>query len=91
MEQDCLTVEETTEMLKIGRTKLFELIRDKKIPYFRIGRDPKFPRRALLDWMDLMAWQTVEDGEEQERIREENVSRVVAELREMRRKGAATG
>lgn len=90
-EKDCYTVEEATVLLKIGRTKMFELIRDKQIPFFRIGRDPKFPRRALLDWMDLMAWQTVVEGEEAERLRDKNVAQVVSQLREIRRKGAATG
>ena len=90
-EKDCYTTEETMKVLNIGRTKLFELIAKKSIPFFRIGRDPKFPRRALLDWMDLMAWQTVVEGEEAERLRDKNVAQVVSQLREMRRKGAATG
>jgi len=89
--KDCYTVDEAAELLRISRAKLFELIGKKSVPFFRIGRDPKFPRRALLDWMDTLAWQTLEDGAEEERIRDENLSRVVAELREMRRKGFVAG
>ena len=85
--QDCYTVDEATEFLRISRTKLFELIAAKKIPYFRIGRDPKFPRRALLDWMDALAWQTLAEGEEGERVRDRNIAQVVKELREMRMRG----
>lgn len=90
-EKDCLSVEEAMQLLQIGRTKIFELIAQKSIPFFRIGRDPKFPRRALLDWMDTLAWQTVAEGEEAERVKEKNVAQVVSELRELRRRGAATG
>lgn len=90
-ERDLYTVDEATEILRISRAKLFELIATKKVPYFRIGRDPKFPRRALLDWMDALAWQTLTEGEEEERVRDINVANVVSELRELRRRGVATG
>ena len=89
--KDCYTPEEAAELLRISRAKLFELIGKKTVPYFRVGRDPKFPRRALLDWMDMLAWNTLAEGEELERVRDQNVAKVVAELREMRRKGFATG
>lgn len=92
-EQDLYTVDEAAAFLRISRAKLFELIASKKVPFFRIGRDPKFPRRALLDWMDALAWQTLAEGEEEERVRDQNVAQLAKELRAMRAQGGmkATG
>jgi excisionase family DNA binding protein len=86
-EKDCLNVDEAAEFLRISRAKLFELIGSKSIPFFRMGRDPKFCRYTLINWMDMLSWQTLAKGDEERTTRERNVAQVVSELREMRQRG----
>jgi excisionase family DNA binding protein len=42
-----LTVEETAELLRIGRTAAYEAVRAGEIPSLRIGRSLRVPRHAL--------------------------------------------
>ena len=47
MVDELLTVREVTTTLKIGRTKLYELIRTKELPSLTIGRSRRIPARAV--------------------------------------------
>ena len=53
---ELLTVKETQAMLKIGRTKLWELTRTHAIPAYRLGKGKSAPlrykRSELLGWLD---------------------------------------
>jgi len=53
---EILTSRETRELLKIGRTKLWELTRDCKIPAYRVGEgktsDLRYKRSEILRWLE---------------------------------------
>lgn len=53
---EILTSREARELLKIGRTKLWELTRDCKIPAYRVGEgktsDLRYKRSEILHWLD---------------------------------------
>ncbi len=47
-----LTVSETAEALKLGRTKTYEAIREGRIPHILIGRRILVPKAALMRMLD---------------------------------------
>ena len=53
---EILTSREARELLKIGRTKLWELTRKNVIPAYRVGNgkrsDLRYKRSELLAWLD---------------------------------------
>ncbi|HKQ60613.1 MAG TPA: helix-turn-helix domain-containing protein [Candidatus Polarisedimenticolaceae bacterium] len=53
---EILTSREAREMLKIGRTKLWELTRENLIPAYRVGigkrASIRYKRSELLAWLD---------------------------------------
>lgn len=53
---EILTAREARELLKIGRTKLWELTRSHVIPAYRVGTgktsDLRYKRSELLAWLD---------------------------------------
>ncbi len=53
---EILTSREARELLKIGRTKLWELTRHNAIPAYRVGNGSKselrFKRSELIAWLD---------------------------------------
>jgi excisionase family DNA binding protein len=53
-----LTPDETFGVLRVGRTKGYELLRAGKIPSIRLGRQFRVPRDALLEFMRGDASQT---------------------------------
>jgi excisionase family DNA binding protein len=46
------TVEEICDYLKIPRSTLYKLIRDKKIPAFRVGRHWRFQKDKIEEWVE---------------------------------------
>ena len=44
---DILTIEELCEILMIGRNAAYSLLKDQRIPAFRIGKTWKIPKKAL--------------------------------------------
>jgi excisionase family DNA binding protein len=55
-EEEILTSYEARSLLKIGRTKLWELTRKNLIPAYRVGRSKtsalRYKRSELLAWLD---------------------------------------
>lgn len=51
MESLLLRVDEVAELLKIGRTRTFELIAAGELPVVRIGRAVRVPRHDLERWL----------------------------------------
>ncbi|NGO66839.1 helix-turn-helix domain-containing protein [Streptomyces boncukensis] len=47
MTDELLTVREVTVTLKIGRTKVYDLIRTKELPSLTIGRSRRIPAKAV--------------------------------------------
>ncbi len=56
IENEILTAREARQLLKIGRTKLWELTRKNEIPAYRVGRDSRaslrYKRDELLRWLE---------------------------------------
>jgi excisionase family DNA binding protein len=54
--EEILTSREARQLLKIGRTKLWELTRSAMIPAYRVGEgkrsDLRYKRSELLHWLD---------------------------------------
>ena len=54
--EEILTSREACELLRIGRTKLWELTREQLIPAYRVGNGKRsglrFKRSELMDWLD---------------------------------------
>lgn len=48
MTDELLTVEEVTERLKLGRTKIYELMDAGELPSITFGAPAAFPRQRLL-------------------------------------------
>jgi excisionase family DNA binding protein len=55
---DILTSREARELLKVGRTKLWELTRANAIPAYRVGHGRtsrlRYRRSELLEWLEQM-------------------------------------
>lgn len=50
-----LTVEQTAQVLQLGKTRIYELVRSGKLRSLRIGRKIRVPKNALLDFLDTPA------------------------------------
>lgn len=46
-----LSVADAAKMLGLGKSSMYELVRQKKIPHVRVGRRVLIPRRALESWL----------------------------------------
>jgi excisionase family DNA binding protein len=55
-EDEILTAREARDLLKIGRTKLWELTRNNVIPAYRVGTgrtsDLRYKRSELMAWLE---------------------------------------
>lgn len=51
MESDILTLEELARYLQIHRTTCYRLIRARKLPGFKVGRDWRVNEKSLERWM----------------------------------------
>jgi excisionase family DNA binding protein len=56
LEDEILTSEEARRLLKIGRTKLWDLTKKNMIPAYRVGEGRtsglRYKRSELLSWLD---------------------------------------
>lgn len=51
MNDECLTVEQVAELLKLGRNTVYDAANRGQIPHRRIGRRLLFSRTAVLEWL----------------------------------------
>lgn len=49
--KEIMDVKELAEYLKIGKTKIYYLIRQKKIPASKIGRQYRFSKEVIDNWL----------------------------------------
>ena len=49
---EILTIKEASQFLKIGKTTLYKLARNDEIPARKVGREWRFVRSQLLEWME---------------------------------------
>ncbi len=52
MEPGLLTLEETAQFLRLGRTKTHTLIKRGELPSVRIGHSLRIPAAALREWIE---------------------------------------
>lgn len=50
---ELLTADETSRFFRISKTTLYKLARDGEIPAYKIGREWRFVKNALLEWIVL--------------------------------------
>lgn len=50
-QKEIMDVRELTEYLGIGKSKIYNLIRQKKIPASKIGRQYRFSREIIDNWL----------------------------------------
>lgn len=55
MSSDLLTVKEAAQVLRVGRDTTYGLVAAGQIPYVRIGRQIRIPRKALLEHLERQA------------------------------------
>jgi excisionase family DNA binding protein len=48
---DVLTMHEAAEFLRVSARTLWDMVQDGQIPSFRVGRQHRFSRKVLTDWM----------------------------------------
>lgn len=67
MTQKLLTVKEVSEILDLKPARIYELTRQKKIPFVQIGeRQYRYSESALLNWIERGGNQAEEGGNESE-------------------------
>lgn len=49
-----LTIKEVQDITRLGRTKVYELMRDGHLPVVRIGRAIRVRREALEQWLESL-------------------------------------
>lgn len=52
-----MTAQEVAELLRVPRSTVYELARNRRIPFLKVGRRTLFAQQTLLDWI---AAQTVQ-------------------------------
>ncbi len=61
MTQKLLTVKEVSEILDLKPARIYELTREKKIPFVQIGeRQYRYSEQALMNWIERGGNQTSE-------------------------------
>lgn len=51
VKNELLTSDEASEFLRISKTTLYKLARDGEIPAHKIGREWRFLKNVLLEWV----------------------------------------
>ena len=52
MDNDIMTLKEVAEFLKLSELSLYRLLRERKIPAFKIGQQWRFKKSALDKWIE---------------------------------------
>jgi excisionase family DNA binding protein len=52
---EILTFEETLKYLKFSKTKLYGFVQKKKIPASKVGRNWRFKKVKIDEWLDKLA------------------------------------
>jgi excisionase family DNA binding protein len=60
---DVLDVEGATQLLRIGRNTVYELVGRNEIPHRRLGKQIRFSRAAIMRWLDSWSSQGAKEGQ----------------------------
>ena len=55
MDRELLKVDEVAALLKIGRTKVYQLVAEGELPAVRIGKALRISAEALQEWLSTQA------------------------------------
>ena len=59
-----LTVREVAEYLRMSETKVYRLVKERRLPVFRIGKSWRFRKDLLDDWLSQCTESSIKsDGE----------------------------
>lgn len=64
MDTNWLTVEEAAQYLKLGRSTVYRLAQEGKLPAHKFGRQWRFDAAELDEWMKSGKFASLEDEEE---------------------------
>lgn len=53
LENELITVPEMAKILKISRSKAYDLIKQKDFPIIRIGKCVRIKKNAILSWLNI--------------------------------------
>lgn len=56
-----LTIEDVQNVIQLGRTKVYELIRTGQLPVIRIGRSVRIRREVLERWLNELEEQSSDE------------------------------
>ena len=60
---DVLDVEGATQLLRIGRNTIYELVGRNEIPHRRLGKQIRFSRAVIMRWLDPWSSQDAKEGQ----------------------------
>jgi excisionase family DNA binding protein len=60
---DVLDVAGATQLLRIGRNTVYELVARNAIPHRRLGKQIRFSRAAIMRWLDPWSLQDAKEGQ----------------------------
>lgn len=52
MDQRILTVKEAAAILRISQSKLYQMVKDGKVPHVSLGGRVIFPENRLIEWLN---------------------------------------
>lgn len=52
---EILTLEEASRLLKLSRSTLYGLVQSRKVPAFKLGRSWRFVKASLIHWLEERA------------------------------------
>lgn len=52
LEKMVYTVKEMSDILGVGMNKAYDLIHEKRVPFIRVGRKFKIPKKAFENWLN---------------------------------------
>ena len=64
-QEELLTIDEVRAWLRLGRTRLNELLQSSELPSFKVGRRRFIRRGDVLDWLERYRCQPGECGDEE--------------------------
>jgi excisionase family DNA binding protein len=60
---DVLNVTGASQLLRIGRNTIYELVGRNQIPHRRLGKHIRFSRAAIMRWLDRWSLQSAKEGQ----------------------------
>lgn len=98
MSSDVLTLEQVAELLQVNQWTMYRLVKEGKIPAFKVGKQWRFKRDAIDKWIDRQSQfeqkfskllvKLRKEGE-MAQITETDVEKAVAQARKMNAKSSA--